>query len=60
MNFSQEESFSKREKPKLRLQREILKQSFLKENSLHARLIKKAKYNAKRLLQLPPVQVKEQ
>jgi hypothetical protein len=39
MNFFLEESFSKRKKPKLKLLRETHKQSFLKENSLLARLI---------------------
>lgn len=51
MNFYHEESFSKREKPKLKLQREIPKQSFLRENNLLARLIKRGKLNAKSPLQ---------
>jgi hypothetical protein len=49
MNFFHEGSFSKRGKPKLKLQREILKQSFLKEKSLLVRLIKRGKLNAKSL-----------
>jgi hypothetical protein len=50
MNFFHEGSFSKREKLKLKLQREILKHLFLKEKSLLVRLIKRGKINGKSLL----------